>query len=178
MAWNWYYVNISRLNRGPESGEDQSSGKPCIFYNNYIQPNNSVHREWITVGVEHDGAKISFVEYHSYDKDPDGVREDFGCMYDFEYSFTVDVLEADPEKLFVYTLYKDGRVSRGFDIDTDNARSVMVFVEPQNFSDAELAQVIEEAENAPRYAGAVEEIIKEKLLGGRKDTICLAFIRR
>lgn len=170
MAWNRYYVNAENA-----FGLDENEKDVCIIYNLNIPPHGGIRREWTTWGMKHGTAKILFVEYRMEDDDPDGVWEAFGMKADSEYSFTVDAEKADPEKLFVYTLYKDGSLGVGFDIDTDTARAILVFPYPQNITAEQLSDVAKKAENAPRVPGAVEKIVIEDLLKGDADVTCLAF---
>ena len=104
-----------------------------MIYQRKCPPNNSVYEEWTTVGIENDGAQITFVEYDFYDKDPDGVREAYECMYDSVYNITVDTSKIDTEKLFVYTVTKDGSLISGFDINMKNSRLITILTEPKNF---------------------------------------------
>ena len=87
-------------------------------------------------------------------------------------------LKADPEKLFVYTLYQDGSLGSGFDIDTGKGRAILVFAKPQNITAEQLLTVAEKAENAPWVQGAVEKIVIDDLLNGVEDVMCLAFFHR
>ena len=104
-----------------------------MIYQRKCPPNNSVYEEWTTVGIENDGAQITFIEYDFYDKDPDGVREAYECMYDSVYNITVDTSKIDTEKLFVYTVTKDGSLISGFDINMKNSRLITILTEPKNF---------------------------------------------
>ena len=119
-------------------------------------------------------SKILFVEYRKEDDDLDGVWEAYGMKAESVYTFTVNAKEADPEKLFVYTLYKDGKLGVGFDIDTDTARAILVFSTPQNITAEQLLAVAKKAEDAPRDLGAVKQFVVENLLCGAKDIMCLA----
>ncbi|MBO5416734.1 MAG: hypothetical protein J6A83_08915 [Clostridia bacterium] len=147
------------------------------IYDMRCPPNNSVSETWTTRGLEVDGAQITFLEYEFYDKDPDGVREAFDCMYDSEHTLTIDTSKADAEKLFMYTVNLDGSVLRGFDIDIDKARAVYIFVEPQDFDDERLLNVTEKAENAPASQDAVKNILRCELLGGKDNSVCFALLK-
>ncbi len=173
MAWNHYYVNCDKRYDLNESEQDC-----CIVYELKIPPHGSIREEWTTVGMKHGTAKILFVEYQMEDDDIDGVWEAYGMKRESKYSFTVNAEEADPKKLFVYTLCKDGSLSTAFDVDTELARSILVFAQPQNITAEQLLAVTEKAENAPRFLGAVEEVVTEELLGGKTDVMCLAFFNR
>ena len=162
MAWSLYWKEFQN--------EEQMS----IPYERISPPNSSVSETWKNVGITHYDAQIMFHEYSFYDNDPDGVREAYGQMYDSEYTFTVDTSQAKEDLLFAYTLYTDGRVIQGFDIDMDTARAVYVFTKPQNITDEMLQTATEHIEQAPRYAGAVEEIIGKELIEGREDVMYLA----
>lgn len=146
MKW---YSNI------PDNTENCS-----IIYNRKCPPNNSVYEEWITVGLENDGAQITFIEYDFYDKDPDGVREAFDCMYDSIYNVTVDTSKADKQKLFAYTVTKENNIITGFDIDISKTKVVYIFTKPQNFDNNFLITVSKEIEN---YNQNAEEIINQYL---------------
>lgn len=170
MAWRHYYINIEKL-----CGLNESEIDICAMYDSKVPPHGSVRREWTTFGMKHGASKILFVEYRLEDDDPDGVWEAYGMKRESEYSFTVNAENADPEELFVYTLYKDGSIGDGFDIDTEKARAILVFAVPQNITAEQLTAVAEKAENAPRVMDAVEQIVIDDLLGGAKDIACLAF---
>lgn len=170
MAWRHYYINSEK-----PFGLNESERDICIMYDSNIPPHGSVRREWTTFGMKHGASKILFVEYRLEDDDPDGVWEAYGMKRESEYSFTVNAENADPKELFVYTLYKNGGLSDGFDVDTDKARAILVFAEPKNITAKQLTAVAEKAETAPRVIDAVEEIIINDLLGGAKDIVCLAF---
>ena len=111
----------------------ENSDSCKMIYQRKCPPNNSVYECWTTVGIENDGAQITFVEYDYYDKDPDGVREAYECMYDSVYNITVDTSKIDTEKLFVYTVTKDGSLISGFDINMKNSRLITILTEPKNF---------------------------------------------
>ena len=170
MAWRSYYINIDKLVGLNEIEEDI-----CIMYNSNVPPHGGIRREWTTRGMKHGSSKILFVEYRLEDDDPDGVWEAYGQKRASEYSFTVNAEDADPEKLFVYTLYKDGSIGIGFDIDTIESRAIFVFANAQSFTAEQLSTVAKKAETAPRVTDAVEEIVINDLLCGSKNTICLAF---
>jgi len=165
MAWSLYW------------NEPQNAEQMCILYESICPPNNSVSETWKNVGITHHDANIMFHEYSFCDKDPDGVREAYGQMYDSKYTFTVDTSQAHPEKLFVYTLYMDGGVLQGFDVDIDTARAVYIFTTPQNITGEMLQSATEHAENAPHFLGEVENVIAEELLDGREDVVYLVAFR-
>lgn len=171
MAWRAYYVNIGKLYDTNGCEEDI-----CVFYDLKIPPHGGIRREWTTRGMKHGESKIYFVEYWLEDDDPDGVWEAYGMKRDSEYSFTVRTEEADPAKLFVYTLYKNGSLLEGVSVDTGNARAILVFAQPQSITAEQLASVAEKIKNAPRTADMAERIILEDLLDGNTDVMCLAFI--
>ncbi len=173
MAWNHYYINVNRLYDPGEGKED-----PYVFYELKIPPHGGIREEWTTIGMEHGASKICFVEYRKEDDDPDGVREAYGMRAESVYTFTVHAEEADPEKLFVYALYKDGSLHTGFDIDTENARAILVFSKPQSITAQQMLDIAQQAENAPRVAGAVEQIVKKEVLSDREDVLGLAYFRR
>lgn len=125
----------------------ESLEKCQIIYNRKCPPNNSVYEEWITVGLENDGAQITFVEYEFYDKDPDGVREAYDCMYDSEYNITVDISKFDSQKLFVYTLTKDGSLITNPDIDIAKSKAIFIFTEPQNENKTLISSISKQIEN-------------------------------
>ena len=170
MAWEHKYINCEKLCDLNESEKDI-----CILYERKIPPHGSIREEWVTRGMKHGSAKILFVEYRMEDDDIDGVWEAYGQKRESIYRFTVNAKEADPEKLFVYTLSKDGSMGTGFDIDTPNARAILVFPRPQEITAEALLCVAEKAESAPRVQGAVEEIVINELLGGQEDVMCLAY---
>lgn len=173
MAWHHYYININRLYDPGEGKED-----PYIFNEHRIPPHGGIREEWITIGMEHKNAKITFVEYHMEDDDPDGVWEAYGMKAESKYSFTVNVQDADPEKLFVYALYQDGSLHTGFDVDPQKACAILTFAQSQAVTAHRFAVVMEKVKNAPRFLGAVEEIVTDELLDGRKDVPCLALFQR
>ncbi|MBQ4509826.1 MAG: hypothetical protein II984_03800 [Clostridia bacterium] len=125
----------------------ESLEKCQIIYNRKCPPNNSVYEEWITVGLENDGAQITFVEYEFYDKDPDGVREAYDCMYDSEYNITVDISKFDSQKLFVYTVAKDGSLITNSDIDIAKSKAIFIFTELQNGNEDILLNLLKQIEN-------------------------------
>ena len=170
MAWRSYYVNCEKT-----YGIDEEEKDVCIMYDLNIPPHGGIREEWTTMGMKNGTSKILFVEYSKEDDDPDGVWEAFGMKAESVYTFTVNAKEADPEKLFVYTLYKDGKLGVGFDIDTNTASAILVFPIPQNITAEQLLAATKKAEDAPRDLGAVEQIVTYDLLCGAKDTICLAF---
>ena len=170
MAWRRYYINCEKI-----YGIEENEKDVCIMYNSKVPPHGGIRREWTTVGMKNGTSKILFVEYHMEDDDPDGVWEAYGMKAESEYSFTVNAEEADPEKLFVYTLYEDGNLGVGFDIDTNTACAILVFTVPQNITAEQLLDVAKKAEDAPRVQGAVEQIVVEELLNGADDMLCLAF---
>lgn len=170
MAWKHYYVNCDKLYDIDEKEKDV-----CIMYDLNIPPHGGIREEWTTMGMKNGTSKILFVEYSKEDDDPDGVWEAFGMKAESVYTFTVNAKEADPEKLFVYTLYNDGKLGVGFDIDTNTARAILVFPIPQNITAEQLLAATKKAEDAPRDLGAVEQIVAEELLNGVDDMLCLAF---
>ena len=159
MIW---YSNI------PDNTENCS-----IIYNRKCPPNNSVYEEWITVGLENDGAQITFIEYDFYDKDPDGVREAYDCVYDSIYNITVDTSKADKQKLFAYTVTKENNVITGFDIDISKTKVVYIFTEPQNFDNNLLITVSKEIESDSQNA---KETIEQNLLANNKNSSCLVIL--
>lgn len=170
MAWEHKYINCEKLCDLNENEKDI-----CILYELKIPPHGSIREEWTTLGMKHGSSKILFVEYRMEDDDIDGVWEAYGMKRESRYSFTVNAEAADPEKLFVYTLYKDGSLGTGFDIDTGNARAILVFPRPHTITAQQLLTVAEKAENAPRFLGEVEKIVIDELLQGAEDEMCLAF---
>ena len=170
MAWRSYYVNCEKI-----YGIDEEEKDVCIMYDSNIPPHGGIREEWTTRGMKNGTSKVLFVEYRKEDDDPDGVWEAFGMKAESVYTFTVNAKEADPEKLFVYTLYKDGNLGVGFDIDTNTARAILVFPIPQNITAEQLLAVAKKAESAPRDLEAVEQFVVENLLCGAKDVTCLAF---
>lgn len=173
MAWQHYYVSD---NLSFNSGEDQEG--PSYIYESKIPPHGSIRQEWTTRGMKHGDAEIRFVEYQLEDDDLDGVWEAYGQKRESEYSFTVNAEKADPEKLFVYTLYKDGTLRTGFDIDTEAACAILTFSQPWKMSAQQVAAVAEKVKVAPGYDGVVEKIVVDDLLGGRTDVPCLAIFQR
>ena len=170
MAWEHYYINCEKT-----YGIDEEEKDVCIMYDWNVPPHGSIRREWTTVGMKNGASKILFVEYSMEDDDPDGVWEAYGMKAESEYSFTVNGEKADPDKLFVYTLYNDGSLGVGFDIDTDTARAILVFPIHQNITAEQLLAVAKKAEDAPRDLEAVKQFVVENLLCGAKDMMCLAF---
>lgn len=170
MAWYHKYINCDKL-----CDLNESEKEICILYELKIPPHGSIRKEWTTLGMKHGSSKILFVEYRMEDDDIDGVWEAYGMKRDSEYSFTVNAEEADPEKLFVYTLYKDGSMKEGFAIDTANARAILTFPKAQNITAEQLLTVAEKGEKVFRERDAVEAIIVEELLCGSEDTMCLAY---
>lgn len=173
MAWEHYYTNCDKLCNLNESEKDI-----CILYELNIPPHGSIREEWTTLGVKHGQSKILFVEYRMEDDDIDGVWEAFGMKRESRYSFTVNAEEADPEKLFVYTLYQDGSLYTGFDIDTKQACAILAFAQPQEITAEQLAAVARKVKDAPWVSGAVEKIIVDELLGGREDVLSLSYFQR
>ena len=163
MAWSWYYY------------EPTETKNKHVTYERKCPPNNSVTETWTTVIIKNDGAEIKFSEYTFYDNDPDGVREAYGCTYDSEYSFTVDLSKNDVQKLFVYTLNNNGTITDSIDIDS--ARAIYIFTSPQSISDELLLRVTEEVEKAEHYANAVENIINEKILCGNRAVSYLSVFK-
>lgn len=173
MGWYHYYVNCDHIYR---SGQTQEV--PFVFYNSRIPPHGSIRREWITRGMAHGAARISFVEYFLEDDDPDGVWEAYGMKRESEYSFTVDAQAADPEKLFVYTLYQDGSLRTGFDVDTEAACAILTFPQPQSFTAAQLRATLEKIRQAPSADRVVEQLVIDDLLGGKTDVPWMASFQR
>ena len=173
MAWAHYYINTAHL-YDPGKGEED----PYVFYELKIPPHGSIREEWTTVGMEHGGAQISFVEYAMEDDDIDGVWEAYGMKRESEYSFTIHADAADPEKLFVYTLSKDGNLATGYDFDPEQVNAILVFPQAQSFTAEQLADAWEQVKNAPRVSGAVEAIVRDVLLGGREDVMGFAYFQR
>lgn len=173
MALESYYINSDKL-----CDLDESEKDICILYEMKIPPHGSIREEWVTRGMKHGSAKILFVEYRMEDDDIDGVWEAYGMKRESRYSFTVNAESADSAKLFVYALYKDGRFGVGFDVDTAQVRSLLVFAEPRDVTAEQMLAVTEKAENAPRFLGEVEKIVIDDLLQGAEDEICLAFFNR
>ena len=170
MAWEHKYINCDKLCDLNENEKDI-----CILYELKIPPHGSIREEWTTLGMKHGSSKILFVEYRMEDDDIDGVWEAYGQKRESIYRFTVNAEAADPEKLFVYTLYKDGSLGTGFDIDTENARAILTFPKAQNITAKQLLTVAEKGEKVFRDRGAVEEIVINELLGGKEDVMCLAY---
>ncbi len=173
MAWRSYYVNCEKV-----YGIDEEEKDVCLMYDSNIPPHGGIREEWTTRGMKNGTSKILFVEYRKEDDDPDGVWEAFGMKAESVYTFTVNAKEADPEKLFVYTLYKDGSLGVGFDIDTAKARAILTFTQPHTITSQQLLIVAEKAENAPRFLGEVEKVVIDELLQGTEDEMCLAFFNR
>lgn len=157
--------------------EPKHSGNWEMIYNRKHPPNSSVSETWTTRGLAHDGAQILFVEYEFYDLDPDGVRAAFDCLYESVHSVSLEVHPGNSEKLFMYTIEPDGRVMRGFDVDVEKARAVLVFTQPQHFSDDVLLSVTDKIEQAPTYDGAVNQILLQDLLDGNEEVVCLAYFK-
>ena len=154
--------------------EDKTRTDVRFLYDRKCPPNSSVSRTWTTWGLAHDEAQITFVEYVFYDKDPDGVREAYGCTYDSEYSLTVNAELADPEKLFVYALSLEGEGMQGVNIDPQKARAVYVFPSPMSLTAEALLRVTEQAERAREAKQDVEVALKYALFGNAADGVCLA----
>lgn len=173
MAWQHKYVNCEKLWDLDEKEQDI-----CILYNQRIPPHGSIREEWTTIGMKHGNAQILFVEYRMEDDDIDGVWEAYGMKRDSGYSFTVDATQADPEKLFVYTLYKDGSIGTGFDVDTDQALLILTFPQPVDITGAQLMALLPKLKEASYFQDGAEEIIVKELLGGREDVMCLMFLNR
>lgn len=167
MAWRSHYVNCDKL-----YGINESEQDVCLMYDSKVPPHGGIRREWNTVGMKHGTAKILFVEYTMEDDDPDGVWEAYGMKAESEYSFTVNAKQADPAKLFVYTLYKDGRFDVGFDIDTEQADAILVFAQPQELDAELLIRATQKAKEVLR-SFAVTDIVKNDILKGSNVT-CLA----
>ena len=165
MAWEHYYIN----------GNFNENKDRCFLYDSKIPPHGGIREEWTTVGLKHGTSKILFEEYLKVDDDPDGVWEAFGMKAETVYTFTINAKEAIPENLFVYTLYKDGSLCVGFDIDTKKAVAILAFAEPYEIDSYKFASVAENAKKVFRISGAVEQLIKDELLGGSDDVICLAY---
>lgn len=143
-----------------------------IIYDRKCPPNNSVYEEWTTVGLENDGAQITFIEYDFYDKDPDGVREAYDCVYDSIYNITVDTSKADKQKLFALTITKDSSIIEGFDIDIKQSKVIYIFTEPYNFDNNLLLRISNQIENDSQNA---KEIIEQNLLVN-KNSSCLVIL--
>lgn len=158
--WTWRDVEPEN----PEKGE--------IYYSSKYPPNSSVDESFITIGVVKGEAKILFEKYDMVDKDPDGVREAYGCLYDPIHTFTVDESAADPAVIFAYTLTKAGDVKQGLPLDLDAARSIFLFTEPHEVTAETLLFVTEKAESFSLDVHAMEELIKKDVLDG-KDALCL-----
>ena len=173
MAWGHYYINCDKL-----YDMDVTLPGPCVYYDLNIPPHGSIRQEWTTIGMKHGASRISFVEYRMEDDDIDGVWEAYGMKRDSEYSFTVKVEEPEPKMLFVYTLYQDGSLCEGFDIDTDKAQAILTFPRPWSITAEQLLSAAEKVRSAPRVQGAVEQIVKEDILGGAEDVLCLACFQR
>lgn len=173
MAWEHYYINCEKI-----YDKEERRDEPFCFYKLDIPPHGGIRREWTTRGMKHGQASIFFVEFWLEDDDPDGVWEAYGQKRDSEYSYTVHAEEADPEKLFAYTLYQDGSLRAGFDIDTDAACAILVLPRAQAITAAQLRDAWEQVKAAPRVSGAAEEIIRKELLGGAEDVLCLAIFQR
>jgi len=173
MAWEHYYINCEKL-----YNPDEEEQELCLFYERKVPPHGSIRREWVTTGMKHGAAKIFLTEYWLEDDDIDGVWEAYGMKQESEYSFTVNGEQADPEKIFVYTMCNDGRLVSGYEVDTKDALAILVFAQPQQFTEAQLQSIYEEVYHAPRYAGEVERIMVENLLGGRENVLCLAYFMR
>lgn len=172
MAWHHYYINCDTLYDPKEN-----TIETCVFYEHRIPPHGSIREEWITIGMKNGSARISFVEYIKEDDDIDGVRAAYGILAESVYTFTVHAYEADPEKLFVYTLYPDGHLSTDFEIDTHKAVAILVFPARQNITAQGLLSVWEKVKEAPRYQGVKEEIVIRDLLGGKDHVMGLAFFK-
>ena len=170
MAWSCYYVNYEKI-----YGIDEEEKDVCIMYDLNIPPHGGIRREWTTVGMKNGASKILFVEYSMEDDDPDGVWEAYGMKAESEYSFTVNGEKADPDKLFVYTLYNDGSLGVGFDIDTQKAEAIFVFAEPQVLKAEDLMPVAKLPKSAFRI-GDEENVIKNDILKGA-DVLCLALFK-
>ena len=146
--------------------------KCIIIYDRKCPPNNSVYEEWTTVGLENDGAQITFIEYDFYYKDPDGVREAYDCVYDSIYNITVDTSKADKQKLFALTITKDSSIIEGFDIDIKQSKVIYIFTEPYNFDNNLLLRISNQIENDSQNA---KEIIEQNLLVN-KNFSCLVIL--
>jgi len=169
MAWEHYYINCEKI-----YGIDENENDVCIMYDLNIPPHGGIRKEWTTVGMKNGTSKILFVEYRMEDDDPDGVWEAFGMKAESVYTFTVNAEKAGPEKLFVYTLYKDGSLGVGFDIDTEKAKAILVFPEPQELEAVELMRAAQTSKEVFRDTGAVDNMLKNDILNGT-DVMCLAF---
>jgi len=167
MAWEHYYINCEKI-----YGIEETEQDVCIMYDLKIPPHGGIREEWTTVGMKNGEAKILFVEYRKEDDDPDGVWEAYGMKAESVYTFTVKTEKADPGKLFVYTLYKNGSLGLGSDIDLGNAEAVLVFAEPQEIEAADLMRVAETAKRSFRDSAAVVESVNGILKGA--DVLCLA----
>ena len=143
----------------PQAGENAQ-----ILYDRKSPPNNSVSKTWTTRGVATDGAEITFVEYEYYDKDPDGVREAYGCLYDSEHTLTANTDKADPEKLFVYTVQGDGEILYGMDFNIEDAQAIYVLTAPKGISDEALLRLTEELVAKPLSYTEAETLILHRLL--------------
>ena len=150
----------------------ENSDSCKMIYQRKCPPNNSVYEEWTTVGIENDGAQITFVEYDYYDKDPDGVREAYDCMYDSKYNITVDTSKTDKQKLFALTITKDSSIIEGFDIDIKQSKVIYIFTEPYNFDNNLLLRISNQIENDSQNA---KEIIQQNLLVN-KNSSCLVIL--
>lgn len=172
MAWISYYVNCEKL-----CGVEENEKDVCIVYDLNIPPHGGIREEWTTRGMKNGTSKILFVEYTKEDDDPDGVWEAYGMKAESVYTFTVNAEEADPEKLFVYTLYKDGSLGVGFDVDIESAEAILVFIEPQEFDAEKLMKVTQKAKKEFRNSDTVVKLVKDALLNGADDVLCLAFFK-
>lgn len=151
----------------------EDSKKCKYIYDRKCPPNNSVYEAWTTIGLENDGAQITFVEYDYYDKDPDGVREAYDCMYDSEYNITVDISKIDSNKLFAYTVTKDKDLIIGFDIDITKARVIYLFTEPQDLTKDLILKLTEQIEIDKQNA---KETIQQNLFANNKNPSCLVIL--
>lgn len=172
MAWKHYYINCDKLYDPAEN-----TVETCVFYEHRIPPHGSIREEWVTIGMKNGSARISFVEYTKEDDDIDGVRAAYGILADSVYTFTAHADKADPEKLFVYTLYQDGQLSTDFNMDTNKAVAILVFPTRQNITAQGLLSVREKVKEAPGYQGVKEEIVIRDLLDGKNDVMGLAFFK-
>ena len=94
----------------------------------------------------------------------------FACLYIFP-SINLSLCS-------LFTLYKDGTLRTGFDIDTEAACAILTFSQPWELSAQQVAAVAEKVKVAPGYAGVVEKIVVDDLLDGRTDVPCLAIFQR
>ena len=80
---------------------------------------------------------VFYLGYDFYDKDPDGVREAYDCMYDSVHTYTLTTEKFDSEKLHLYMFKTDNTAFKyvqesdcqdAIQINLQDVKAVFVFL--------------------------------------------------